>query len=780
VTLCAFVAFWFCLLPVNVSASAHTNRRFEPNQFSSWRTTDTPSELLLAQSSNKIKIAIFTFNILNLGAAGYDASVSNLFMTFLDQHRIFEVMNRKKMEESLRRMGLQQSENVPVVLKAGTKLGLDMVLFGNITKEGSTISFEAKLLEMARGDMLLSREETVFGDIALRRKVEEITREIVQIAGGYQAQLKVTREKAPAYPKPPAGLQARGGSQKITLSWNANVESNLRGYKVFRSGTSGGPFGKVASVNKNVFVDTGLDNNRTYYYKVQAFNQAGRESPASSVIAAETAPSPFSPIVLDGTSLIGGIRIRWTPDPRKSEKGTEVAGFKIYRAENPEAEYHAIASVAAKSDSKSSKLVRYEYEDSGLDDGSQHYYRIAAFNDRKIESDPSGVIEGKTVARPTGLKATGEMIREIHLQWDPSPFKEIKGHYIYRNIAPEGTFEQIGKVRGKDKTTYVDIDLKNMADATTYFYRITVFDSRGGESGVSEIASATTRGKPPIPEGLIAQSGQVKKVALTWKVRPEEEVEGYYLYWNTTAAGEFEEIAKVRGRNKTEYVDKGERNRRLDDDKTYIYEIRSYNKVDVRSDPSLQASATTKPRPEVPTGLKAQGGMPAKVVLSWNPNPETDIKRYRIWRQQAEKKIKEIKKVPADQNEYEDNGLDHGTTYSYQIQAEDEDKLISDLSAAAEASTKPLPTPPAGLKVSSIPHGFVLKWKSNPEPDIVTYKIYLQAFLTDKEIGSSDKTSFTIDNLDADKEYTVFVTAVDQDGLEGDKSDPVTVRTPAE
>ena len=42
-----------------------------------------------AQAERRIRIAVFTFNILNLGAAGYDATISNLFMTLLDQHRIF-------------------------------------------------------------------------------------------------------------------------------------------------------------------------------------------------------------------------------------------------------------------------------------------------------------------------------------------------------------------------------------------------------------------------------------------------------------------------------------------------------------------------------------------------------------------------------------------------------------------------------------------------------------------------------------------------------------------
>ena len=254
-------------------------------------------------------------------------------------------------------------------------------------------------------------------------------------------------------------------------------------------------------------------------------------------------------------------------------------------------------------------------------------------------------------------------------------------------------------------------------------------------------------------------------------------MEGYYVYWNTVEAGEFQQIAKVKGRVNTKYLDKGERDRPLDDNTTYYYMITSYNKVDVNSDPCAVASATTKPRPTAPIGLSAQGGLPGKIVLVWIQNPEKDIKYFRLYRKKAEGKFKECAKLPPDQSRYEDVKLDNGTTYVYQLQAEDKDKLLSDFSDSAEATTKPLPQPPTGLEVHGVVNGFELRWTPNPEPDIVKYKIYLHSFLLDKEIGSTDKTQFTIDSLKPEDEYTVTLTAVDQDGLESEKSEQIKVRT---
>jgi len=730
-----------------------------------------------AQAERRIRIAVFTFNILNLGAAGYDATISNLFMTLLDQHRIFEVMSRKDLEDSLRRAGLQQSEEISLVQTVGVRLGLDGIIFGNVKKVESAIEFEVKFVEMSRGDTLLHRTEQVFGFAALRQKVEEITREIAQIAEQYQPSPgMVQKEEVSPCPAQPEGLQARGGSQKVVLTWHPNKESNLRGYKVFRGTTPMGPFSKVASVTKNTFTDADLENNRTYYYKVQAFNEEGKESPTSTVIASETAASPFSPIILDATSLIASIRLRWTTNPRKGDDGTEASGFKIYRATKPEGEYVWVGSISLESENLSQlRLKQFEYEDSGLADGAKYYYRLTAFNNRGIESDFSSTLEGSTVSRPAGLQALGDMIREIHLEWHPTPFSEVKGYRLYRNTSPEGTFERIGEVEGYKKDSFVDE--QNLGDAATYYYRMTVYDNEGRETGLSEIASTTTRGKPPTPEGLAAQSGLVKEVRLSWQIRPEKEVEGYYIFWSNTESGEFKQIGKVKGREKTTFLDRGDRNRHLEDNATYHYMITSYNKVDVNSDPCSIASATTKPRPTAPTGLSAQGGLPAKIALSWNANPETDIKQYHLYRKRSGDKFKEVEKLPSDTTLYEDGKLDHGTTYIYKLQVEDEDKLLSDFSSNVEATTKPLPKPPTSLEVKPLAHGFELKWKPNPEPDIANYKIYLRSFFMDKEIGSTDKVEFTTDKLKPDDEYSISITAIDKDGLESEKSEPITVRT---
>ena len=113
----------------------------------------------------------------------------------LDQHQLFEGINRVEREESLRRAGLQQSEEKSVAQAVGSHLALDMIIFGNTKEVGSAIELDLKLLEMSQGESMRHRKEEVLGDFALRQKMKEITHEIDQIAHRYRPLMSSTVAK---------------------------------------------------------------------------------------------------------------------------------------------------------------------------------------------------------------------------------------------------------------------------------------------------------------------------------------------------------------------------------------------------------------------------------------------------------------------------------------------------------------------------------------------------------------------------------------------------------
>ena len=72
-------------------------------------------------------------------------------------------------------------------------------------------------------------------------------------------------------------MTAPASSQAI-LSWDANTEANLAGYKLY-VGTASGTYGAAVDVgNITTFKMIDLVKGKTYYFVVTAYDTAGNES----------------------------------------------------------------------------------------------------------------------------------------------------------------------------------------------------------------------------------------------------------------------------------------------------------------------------------------------------------------------------------------------------------------------------------------------------------------------------------------------------------------------
>ena len=85
-------------------------------------------------------------------------------------------------------------------------------------------------------------------------------------------------------------MTATPGNAIVDLSWTANTESDLAGYNVYRSVTTGTGYEKIGNVTAHTttYNDAGLTNGVTYYYVVKAVDDATtpNESPYSDEVSA--------------------------------------------------------------------------------------------------------------------------------------------------------------------------------------------------------------------------------------------------------------------------------------------------------------------------------------------------------------------------------------------------------------------------------------------------------------------------------------------------------------
>ena len=84
----------------------------------------------------------------------------------------------------------------------------------------------------------------------------------------------------------PSGLTAKAGKGQVSLSWSA--VSGAISYNVMRSGTSGGPYARVASISATNYSDEGLASGTTFYYAVSSSN-GNVDGPNSIEVSTTTA-----------------------------------------------------------------------------------------------------------------------------------------------------------------------------------------------------------------------------------------------------------------------------------------------------------------------------------------------------------------------------------------------------------------------------------------------------------------------------------------------------------
>ena len=140
----------------------------------------------------------------------------------------------------------------------------------------------------------------------------------------------------PTLPSEPQNLQAIGGGQQVSLSWDQPAStggSPVINYRIYRGNASGGETFLVEVGNMLSYVDGGLTAGQTYYYQVSAVNFAG-EGPLSNEANATLKAPPGSPDMISA-NLTGfwyeDVTITWALSSDDGAGQNSVVGYEIYR-----------------------------------------------------------------------------------------------------------------------------------------------------------------------------------------------------------------------------------------------------------------------------------------------------------------------------------------------------------------------------------------------------------------------------------------------------------------
>ena len=484
-----------------------------------------------------------------------------------------------------------------------------------------------------------------------------------------------------------------------------------------------------------------------------------------------------SPEVLSTQGDIRSIRIVLQPSPRHI-----FSAYQLLRADTPDGIFRPVGPPV---DNKTSLIL----VDRGLRDATSYYYTVLGINDSGMANVPAPPFAITTTGAPSpvnSLHAAGGSLRHIQLFWEPSQDPTVKEYVIYRSKNFDGPFKKVAIVSGRDQQTYIDKGQPSgysrygeLADNIRYFYIIRTRNIVGVTSEDSQIVSAMTKGVPQPPTNLQAIDRQPKKIPLAWAASHDPDVVGYAIFRAPAPKGPFHQIEYVSGRENQQFVDDGSWDHPLKNDTTYWYRLRAVNVVEAQSPDSGTVSAITKAAPQRVTGVRAESGFFRKIKLSWQANPEPDIKSYEIYRGTISDDVQtKIASVDPKKTTYTDTALADSRTYWYQIRAVDRDGLTGERSAIVRATTKHPPVQPQGLQAIIGPEGILLSWKANPELDIDHYEISSGSFLSGL-LGETKEPQFLYKQKEKPgTELKFLVQAVDQNGLESEYSEPLIVMLP--
>jgi fibronectin type 3 domain-containing protein len=619
-------------------------------------------------------LAIFNLRPTNIDAMGYSGDILFSVVSAIEKEKRIQLMPRRQIEEVLFQEGMVQSDKPDQVIKAGAALGINFILFGQVTKSGASINTDLHLMDIQQQTVTRSWSESFVGREAITAWVPGFADELagaVERSSVVAAAPPVTEFEGLLPEVLVSAVKARGEGNHIVVSWSLAHSASAEGYHVYRASSLTGPYQFLGMTTDQRFLDDKVRKGMTYYYRIGVLQGAGKErqSDMTAKIAFTGERMPHPPLIMSGTGHVRRATIQLVPSLLNDQEGFAITGYIVYRRGKGDADWVKILDVDAKG--KSQSELSLTVEDTGqLTDGQVYQYAVSSIDKKGLESDLSDPAAITIMAKPVLELEKDGLLRQVFLRWQP--VKNASGYRIYRST--DGlSWERIGSNSGDGKVSYVD--KKNLADGVDYHYQVTAYDKKG-ESSPSNVILAKTKDLPEPPQGVNAKSNMVKSVAISWEPIMDPDVGGYNIYRGTSPQ-RLERITSLRGNDESAYTDKGGTFSSLADGTDYYYSVETFNTYKAPGGVSPPVMATTKPRPVPVKGLDVKAGSD-DILITWQPNPEKDIKAYLVYRMKGEGSWSKIETVPGSQTRLSDADLKPEIRYRYRIVAVDADGLESD------------------------------------------------------------------------------------------------------
>jgi fibronectin type 3 domain-containing protein len=450
-------------------------------------------------------------------------------------------------------------------------------------------------------------------------------------------------------PAAPTGLVATAGVSTVSLDWNNNTESDLAGYYVYRSTTSGGTYARLNGtlLSSSNYTDNSVTNGTTYYYIVTAADHSSNESGNSGDASATPYADITPPAAPTGLSAIAGnhtVSLDWNDNSEP-----DMNGYNVYRSTTSGSGYARLNGAI---------VTGSNYIDNSASNGMTYYYVVRAVDIHSNESASSSQVPAapilSTIYTFAGINAANTNYNAYACDVDVFPFAGLSSN---RNSQVEANDVQYVNISTNNATEWATVD-PGSSDEIFLWLEMKINEAPAAITNIDLTFNGYTGGTLAATYGIFVltagadwtQNASWTQVGTGQSISP-----GAYTTMTRSITSNFSNYIDANGRITWA-----------------VYETISSESMHVNY---LQMTVTGIPAdttpPAAPAGLTATAGNNT-VTLDWNNNGESDLAGYNVYRSTISGNYYiKLNGSLLSSSDYNDNSATNGTTYYYVITAAD-------------------------------------------------------------------------------------------------------------
>lgn len=330
------------------------------------------------------------------------------------------------------------------------------------------------------------------------------------------------------------GLEVIQAGSDLKLSWPS--DSTALGYKIERSLTELGPWTQIGISSTSTYADAlaSSDWNKTWYYRVRAYDGAGNDQEYSNIASCYLDMTPPTAPIDMTSSLVGAlVRLDWADC-------TDVSGISGYTIERSAAGDGPWATARAAVESSYAETISQE------DQGKVLYYRVNAVDGRGNISNPS-VAEAVIVPDMIEPSAPSSLTVELSgpyasVSWTPSiDNMGVAGYKLDRREFGVSDWSPVGT---SNEPRFDDL-IAPIDQNKTLEYRVSAYDQAGNFSDPSSsLAVFVPDSTGPNKPGGVMVVPTLHDLYLDWDTSSDNVgVAGYSVERSSDGGAEWQEVA---------------------------------------------------------------------------------------------------------------------------------------------------------------------------------------------------------------------------------------------